>query len=163
MKYFKKLMLVALLSNFMIFAEDKSLFDDSYLIKRAASSNFVSQQLPAFFGYASFSYGSVFGVLYFMYETVSESFYARVMSLSFGRRPANIKRTGGNLHLPDLDTNVLTLTLTLPEDCSRQPTLSPCFFIGSPLSSPPSSPQRPGVRKRALSNSYMTNVDLLKQ
>ncbi len=156
----KKLILVVLLSNFMIFAEDDLNFPNgNRLTNHAASSAFLSQQFPVLFVDISFTYGQpIVGIFYFMYTVVAESFYARMMSFSFAVRPANFKRTDGNLHLPDLDTNVLTLTL--PEDCSRQSTLSPCFYIGSPPLSPFSSPQRSGVRKRAPSNSYMTNVDL---
>ena len=156
----KKLILVVLLSNFMIFAEDDLNFrNGNRLTNHAASSAFLSQQFPVLFVDISFTYGQpIVGIFYFMYTVVAESFYARMMSFNFAVRPANIKRTDGNLHLPDLDTNVLTLTL--PEDCSRQPTLSPCFYIGSPPLSPLSSPQRPAVRKSAPSNPYMTNVDL---
>ena len=156
----KKLILVVLLSNVMIFAEDDLNFPNgNRLTNHAASSAFLSQQFPVLFVDISFTYGQpIVGIFYFMYTVVAESFYARMMSFNFAVRPANIKRTDGNLHLPDLDTNVLTLTL--PEDCSRQSTLSPCFYIGSPPLPPFSSPQRSGVRKRAPSNPYMTKVDL---
>ena len=156
----KKLILVVLLSNFMIFAEDDLNFrNGNRLTNHAASSAFLSQQFPVLFVDISFTYGQpIVGIFYFMYTVVAESFYARMMSFNFAVRPANIKRTDGNLHLPDLDTNVLTLTL--PEDCSRQSTLSPCFYIGSPPLSPFPSPQRPAVRKRAPSNSYMTTVEI---
>ncbi len=163
MKYFKKLMLVVLLSNMMIFAEDEFVSEENLIKKYAtsysASSAFSSHQFPVLFVDISFSYGPpIVGMFYFMYTVVTESFYERVMSFGFGVSAAKMKRNEAVLSLSDLDTNVLTLTL--PEDCSRQPTLSPCFFIGSPPLSPFSSPQCPAVRKRAPSNHYMANVDL---
>jgi len=156
-------MLVILLSNMMIFAEDDLNFpNDNRFTKPAALSTF-SSQIPMLFINVSFTYGQpIIGMFYLMYTVVSESFYARVMSFSFGGSPANIKRNEGSLNIQALDENDLPITRS--EDCSRQSTLSPCFFIGS-LSSPPSSPspQRPVVRKRAPSNSYMTTVEIIYQ
>ncbi len=152
MKYFKKLMLVILLSNMMIFAEGDLHFQDELMTKHPASSAFSSQQPPVFYGQP------IIGMFYFMYVVVAESFYARVMSFSFSVKLADIKRSDGVLNLSGLDDNVLAISL--PVDCIRQSTLSPCFFIGSPLSSPLSSPQRPGARKRATSNSYMTTAEM---
>ena len=139
-------MLVILLSNMMIFAEDTlHLPDDRDLIQRAASSNFVSQQLPVLFGYASFSYGSVFGVLYFMYERVSEGVYARMMSFNLGVSAAKIKRSGGVLSLVNLvpsDNNSSFMERPV-SDIGRS---SPFVYVAQ---TPPASPQRPAVRKGA--------------
>lgn len=147
-------MLVILLSNMMIFAEDKLHFDDDRdLIQRAASSTF-SSQIPMLFVNVSFTYGQpIIGMFYLMYTVVAESFYARVMNFRFGEVSANIKRNEGSLNIQALDEN--DLPITLPEDYSRQSTLSPFFFIGSPPPSPFSSPQGQGVRKRIGSNSYV--------
>lgn len=151
MKYFKKLMLVILLSNMMIVAEDDLNFpNDNGFAKHAASSTF-SSQIPMLFVDISFAYGQpIVGIFYFMYAVVAESFYAGVMNFSFRERAASMKRSEGVLRLPDMDSeqedNVLRIII--PE----RP-FSPCCFIGSPL-------QSPEARKRFPSNTYMTTSEM---
>ena len=145
MKNFKKLMLVILLSNMTIFAEGGLNFlDDNGLTNHHAASSssaFSSQQLPVsvLFVNASLTYSQpIIRIFCFMYAVVAESFYARMMSFNFGVSAAKIKRNEGSLNIQALDENVLAIAV--PEDCSRQSTLSPCFFIEYPPPSPFSSP-----------------------
>lgn len=168
MNFFKKLMLVILISNIIIFAEDDLNFpNDNGFTKHAASSAYPSRSFPLIFGYTSFTYGkSIIEMFYSMSVVVSENFYARVMSFSFGVSAAKMKRNEAVLSLSDLDAerkdNVLIFTLS-GEPC-RESTLSPCCFIGSPLSSPFSSPLSQGGRKRAQSSgtlSYLATADIV--
>ena len=142
MKNFKKLMLVILLSNMMIFAEDDWNFPDRNHTASQASSVFSPQQLPVsvLFVNASLTYSQpIIRMFCFMYAIVAESSYSRMMSFSSWGQTASMKRSKAVFSLSDMDAEQKdnVLRIILPEDTRP---FSPClddgqqshYFIGSP-------------------------------